>query len=57
MGWSEKRKKYCGCGLSLLMVTVGVALIPIVDYIVKEEVKKVRQQPFIMQEKSIYTYR
>ncbi|XP_022343288.2 lysosome membrane protein 2-like isoform X2 [Crassostrea virginica] len=40
MGWSERRKKYCGCGLSLLMVTVGVALIPIVDYIVKEEVKK-----------------
>lgn len=41
MEWCTVRKQYCGLGLGLLMLAVGVALIPIVDYIIKREVEKV----------------
>lgn len=40
MEWCTVRKQYCGLGLGLLMLTIGVALIPIVDYIIKREVEK-----------------
>eukprot|EP00105_Crassostrea_gigas_P033536 XP_011456944.1 PREDICTED: scavenger receptor class B member 1 [Crassostrea gigas] len=40
MEWCTVRKQYCGLGLGLLMLAVGVALIPIVDYIIKREVEK-----------------
>ncbi|XP_048727749.1 lysosome membrane protein 2-like isoform X2 [Ostrea edulis] len=40
MGWSVRKKQCCGGGFGLLFLTVGVALIPIVDYVVRKEIEK-----------------
>jgi uncharacterized membrane protein len=42
MGWSVRKKQYCGGGFGVLILVVGVALIPIVDYVVRKEIEKVR---------------